>query len=245
MPVAVAQANVFLAVQGVGGEQDAAQAQLPDQRLDRRDLVALGDLLMGQDERGLAGEGARHVRGRLVVQAVEAALERLAVERDHPRPRGRRPVGQRPGMLAEDGLQLGRVEVFTVDEHLDPDWRPFIAGVVRVTRRTWCRDTRAGLWRLRREVAYYAGQIPLDARACATAIRGHWGIENRNHHVRDRTLGEDASRIRRRPGIVARLRSFALNILRANGVTNVSEALYANALSLDRLLAHGLPRSQN
>ena len=58
-------------------------------------------------------------------------------------------------------------------------------------------------------------------------------------------LGEDASRIRRRPGLVARLRSFALNILRAHGVGNVSEALYTNALSLDRLLAHGLPKSQN
>jgi predicted transposase YbfD/YdcC len=138
-----------------------------------------------------------------------------------------------------------RVEVFTVDDHLDPDWRPFIAGIVRVTRRTLCRDTRTGLWRPRREVAYYACQIPLEARACAAAIRGHWGIENRNHHVRDRTLGEDASRIRRKPGVFARLRSFALNILRANGVGNVSEALYTNALSLDRLLAHGLPKSQN
>jgi hypothetical protein len=63
--------------------------------------------------------------------------------------------------------------------------------------------------------------------------------------VRDRVLGEDGSRIRRRPGVFARLRSFALNILRANGVTNVSEAIYVNALSLDLLLAHGLPRSQN
>ena len=66
-----------------------------------------------------------------------------------------------------------------------------------------------------------------------------------NHHVRDRTLGEDASRIRRKPGIVARLRSFALNILRAKGVGNVSEALYTNAPSLDRLLIYGLPKSQN
>jgi len=136
-----------------------------------------------------------------------------------------------------------RVEVFAAADCLDPDWRPFIACVVRVTRRTLCRDTRTGLWRQRREVAYYACQIPLDAQACATAIRGHWGIENRNHHVRDRTLGEDASRIRRKPGIVARLRSFALNILRAHGVTNVSEALYTNALSLDHLLAYGLPKS--
>jgi hypothetical protein len=29
-----------------------------------------------------------------------------------------------------------------------------------------------------------------------------------------------------------------LNILRANSVTNVSEAIYANALCLDRLLAY-------
>ena len=130
------------------------------------------------------------------------------------------------------------VEVFTA-ERLDPDWRAFIACVVRVTRRTLCRDTRTGLWRPRREVAYYASQIPLEARACAAAIRGHWDIENRNHHVRDRSLGEDASRIRRQPGLVARLRSFALNILRAHGVSNVSEAIYTNALSLDRLLVYG------
>ena len=43
--------------------------------------------------------------------------------------------------------------------------------------------------------------------------------------MRDRILGEDASRIRRHPGIFARIRSFALNILRAQGVTNVSEAV--------------------
>jgi hypothetical protein len=63
--------------------------------------------------------------------------------------------------------------------------------------------------------------------------------------VRDRTLREDDSRIRRRPGVFARLRSFALNVLRAGGVGNVSEAVYVNALSLDRLLAYGLASSQN
>ena len=66
-------------------------------------------------------------------------------------------------------------------------------------------------------------------------IRGHWGIENRHHYVGDVTLQEDASRIRRNPGIFARLHSFALNILRKNKVTNVSEALYDNALNLDNL----------
>jgi hypothetical protein len=64
-----------------------------------------------------------------------------------------------------------------------------------------------------------------------------WGIENRDHYVRDVTLGEDDSRIRQRPGAMARTRSAALNILRAK--ENVSQALYVNALNFDQLLALG------
>lgn len=32
------------------------------------------------------------------------------------------------------------------------------------------------------------------AKRVAELIRGHWGIENRLHHILDRTLGEDARR---------------------------------------------------
>ena len=139
-----------------------------------------------------------------------------------------------------------RVEVFEVEEgRLPPGWRGTIAGAARVSRLSWCRDTRTGRWPARREVAYYVSQVRLDAASFGRAVRAHWGIENRDHHVRDRVLREDDSRIRRRPGVFARLRSFAPDILRANGVTNVSEAVYTHALSLDRLLAYGLPRSQN
>jgi predicted transposase YbfD/YdcC len=138
-----------------------------------------------------------------------------------------------------------RVEVFGVEGRLPPGWRRTIACAARISRSCWCKDTRTGLWRPRREVAYYVSQVRLDAASFGRAVRSHWGIENRDHHVRDRVLREDDSRIRRKPGVFARLRSFALNILRANGVTNVSEAVYVNALSLDRLLAYGLPRSQN
>ena len=138
-----------------------------------------------------------------------------------------------------------RVEVFAVADQLPPEWRGTIACAARISRLSWCKDTRTGLWTRGEEVALYACQARLDAATFGRAVRAHWGIENRDHHVRDRTLGEDASRIRRRPGIFARLRSFALNILRAGGVGNVSEAVYVNALSLDRLLAYGLPRSQN
>ena len=97
-------------MQGIGGEQDATHAEGPDQRLRRRDLVAFGDLLMSQDERRLAGERAEHLGGGPVVQVVEAALERLAVERDHPRSARRHPAAQPSGVPAKGGLQLGRVE---------------------------------------------------------------------------------------------------------------------------------------
>jgi hypothetical protein len=133
-----------------------------------------------------------------------------------------------------------RVEVVVpAPADLPPGWRGHIAAVARITRRTWLRDAGTGLWRRRAEVASYACQLRLDAPTFGRLGRGHWGIENRAHHVRDRLLREDDSRIRTKPGLFARLRSFALNLLRANGIGNVSEALYANALSLDRLLALG------
>jgi predicted transposase YbfD/YdcC len=132
-----------------------------------------------------------------------------------------------------------RVEVFDTAGHLDAPWQTLVACVARVSRLTYTKDTRSGLWPTREETGYYACQIRRDAESLAHAIRAHWGIENRDHYVRDVTLGEDGSRIRGRPGVMARLRSIALNILRANGIQNIRQALYANALSLDRLLALG------
>jgi len=138
------------------------------------------------------------------------------------------------------GRQERRViGVFDAAGHLDAEWQPLIAGVARVSRLTYAKDARSGLWSTRKEVGYYACRIRPDAKILARAIRSHWGIENRDHYVRDVTMGEDDSRIRQRPGGMARIRSAALNILRANGVQNVSQTLYINALDLDRLFALG------
>ncbi len=75
----------------------------------------------------------------------------------------------------------------------------------------------------------------LDAQLFCTVIRNHWSIENRDHHVRDVTLGEDASRIRANPHLFAKLRSFALNIFRHNSVENVSQETFINCMDFDRL----------
>ena len=54
--------------------------------------------------------------------------------------------------------------------------------------------------------------------------RGHWGIENRLHGVRDVTLGEDACRVRSgaAPQALAALRNAVIHLL--EGVTAVSKA---------------------
>ena len=53
------------------------------------------------------------------------------------------------------------------------------------------------------------------------SLRAHWRIENGSHYVRDTAFAEDASRIRKNPDIAARLRSFAYNLIRAAGGSNI------------------------
>ena len=132
------------------------------------------------------------------------------------------------------------VEVFPVGDALAAtEWQPFVKTIIRVTRRTWLRSAATGFWDQRGEVAtYLSSATGLTPTAWGDAIRGHWGIENRNHYVRDVSCDEDKSRIRDNPGIMARARSFALNILRKNRVTNVASALWDGALSLDHILAY-------
>ena len=55
-------------------------------------------------------------------------------------------------------------------------------------------------------------------------------MENTSHHSRDVTLGEDRSRIRTNPGVFARLRSFAFNILKANRTDTLSQDRYRAGL---------------
>ena len=59
-----------------------------------------------------------------------------------------------------------------------------------------------------------------------------------NHYVRDVTFGEDASRIRTKPGLFARFRRIALNILRANGIFRIASELYLNTLNLENVIGY-------
>jgi len=123
------------------------------------------------------------------------------------------------------------VEVFDPDAALaDTEWAQHVGAIIRVSRTTHRRAAATGLWETTSEVAYFVCQVVLPAALCARAIRDHWAIENRSHYVRDGSFREDHCRIRSNPGIFARLRSFAANILRFNNVQNVTDARYRIAI---------------
>jgi predicted transposase YbfD/YdcC len=131
------------------------------------------------------------------------------------------------------------VEVFSPGDSLaDTEWAGHVGAVIRVRRDTLTRSAATGLWRAASETAFLVSDIVLPAAVCAKAIRDHWGIENRSHYVRDGSFAEDASRIRCNPGVFARLRSFAANLLRFNDVRNVTDGRHRIAFGgVDSILA--------
>ncbi|WP_330301562.1 MULTISPECIES: ISAs1 family transposase [unclassified Streptomyces] len=75
-----------------------------------------------------------------------------------------------------------------------------------------------------------------NAADLAERIRGHWAIENREHHVRDVTFGEDASRVRTggAPRAMASLRNLAIGALRLAGWDNIAEGLRHHGRDMTR-----------
>ena len=71
------------------------------------------------------------------------------------------------------------------------------------------------------------GKKDADARRLLSLSRGHWGIENRLHWVRDVTFDEDRSQVRTgaAPQVLAGLRNLVISLVRRAGHSNVAAAL--------------------
>jgi hypothetical protein len=110
------------------------------------------------------------------------------------------------------------------------EWEPYVAAAIQLERQVHSFQPATGCWKTSIETSFYLSNRVIDANLAADAIRKHWRIENKFHYTRDVTLREDASRIRKNPGVFARLRSFAYNILRFNQSGTIAQDRYAAAL---------------
>ena len=87
------------------------EAEFGQQRLRRRDLVGLlGNVHVGEHQRGVGGERAQHLHRSTIVELVKAAAQRLAVQGNAALPRRGTRRLQQGGMAAKGRLHPGRIE---------------------------------------------------------------------------------------------------------------------------------------
>ena len=80
------------------------------------------------------------------------------------------------------------------------------------------------------DTRYFISSLRLGVKRFAAAVRGHWGIENRLHWVRDVTFDEDRSQVRKGhgPQVLAAIRNFIIGLLRrmiAHPRTSIASAM--------------------
>jgi predicted transposase YbfD/YdcC len=141
------------------------------------------------------------------------------------------------GARTVDGKKRNRHETRTVAVFdaspavTGTEWEPYVTAAIQVERLVHAFQPATGLWKTSVEISFYLTNRAINANLAADAIRKHWSIENKFHYTRDVTLCEYASRIRKNPGVFARMRSFAYNILRFNQSDTIAQDRYAAALS--------------
>jgi hypothetical protein len=95
-------------------------------------------------------------------------------------------------------------------------WEKLIKTVLRLERTVCKRDPKTGLCVTTTETVFWVSSAQ--------------GIAPQRWN--DVVFHEDASRIRKKPDIVARLRSFAYNLIRASGADNIKNTRYRAALDI-------------
>lgn len=214
----LAEDGITLAQVDVDGKHNEITAFVPllDQLPDLRNIVISADMMHTQREH------ARylHRRGAYFVLPVGGNQPTLFDQLDalpwaetpigwmtYDRGHGRQEIRTIQVRPAPKGIKFPHVkQVYLVERHFyDLDWKPLsVQAVLGVTSLPAHRA---------------------DPRRLAALVRGEWSIENRDHYVRDVTLGEDRCRVRTDalPSILAVMRSHTIGALRLLGFTNIAE----------------------
>jgi predicted transposase YbfD/YdcC len=189
-------------------------------RMDVQDAVVTADALHAQRSHAeyLAGPGAHYLlivkRNQPGLHAQLAALPWRDV-----------PVAYTKAERGHGRTERRTLKITSVAAGLA---FPRAAQAIRITRRRKVK----GKWSA--ETCYAVTSLTMtqaSAARLAAIIRGHWGIEDRLHWVRDMDFDEDRSQVRTASGprIMASLRNLVITILRLAGATSIAAALRYHA----------------
>lgn len=200
---------------GAGLHRHAGRAALPKKLFDRTATAKLRLIVQLKDNQRTLLQQCRSI----------TAVDRpLTV--DHSQTTGRNRDERRTVSIVD-----------MADKLAGTPWQPAIAAVIQIEREVFTRDAATGLLQKTTESVLYLSNAPLTAETVAAAIQAHWVIDNTSHYTPDMTMGEDRSRIRTNPGMLARRRSFGFNISKADRSGTLSQDRYRAALaSVKRML---------
>lgn len=130
-----------------------------------------------------------------------------------------------------DRLTTRTIEVFHELVGIAPEWMG-IKSLIKVER----NGTRAG--KQYQETVCYISSLRCTAQEFSIGIRGHWGIENRLHWVKDVVFKEDASSICKGNGAAnfSIIRAIVINIFRRNGYDSITTHQRFLSNDIDKLL---------
>lgn len=138
-------------------------------------------------------------------------------------------------------MEQRSVSVFTDLSFIeDSQWKKYVESIILVNRHRESFSTELKQWIPSHEKSYYIFTSVFTAKKVHDMVKDHWLIENSNNHVRDVSFKEDENKTKNAAGILARMRSFSLNILRYNNVKSVKETLYENSLNLDFIMEYNI-----
>lgn len=131
-----------------------------------------------------------------------------------------------------DRITCRVVNVFTDINGIDLDW----VGIQRLIQ-----VERIGIRQGKpyQQTNYYISSLATSALKFAQGIRGHWGIENRLHWVKDVIFGEDAAPFRNYNAATnwSLIRTLAINIARMCGYDSLTKAKRFLAHDIDKLFS--------
>jgi predicted transposase YbfD/YdcC len=149
------------------------------------------------------------------------------------------PVGAASSGKGHGRHEKRTIKVLEAPEHVKALY-PHVAQVFLIERFTTrkVRKRRKNSRKYRTEVVSthiaQVGITSMNAREAGAKellayVRGHWGIENKVHWVRDVTFREDASQVRtgNRPRIMVTLRNLAIGLIRQAGHTAIAATIRA------------------